>query len=351
MQSLEQRRERPDPGSRRERLERLRLTAQWQTRPHSRLTDTELTRAIRHAERQQAEHHAAADRPASNSPSGNPRWPPATVRASPSSTPSCIGCASTRNARARWRRSSAAGNALRAQAGDAAERAAHKEFDAERTRWWQPGRREQLQAEAAADKALSERVARPGRRAGPPRRRTSAATRRPRRVATGPRRSWSAPKPATSRTGNAPTQADQHELARLRDRIASQDTAALDAGTRRDELLAEQQLRATMPEPQATLEHQLRTQAIQQQQLDQATPVLHSDLLDHSERTGPDRVSWAWSTDLHRSTSTAAWTQAGPSLWSIVHRCSVRPRRCTPAGCTGIRRVIAVVRAKCYCGR
>ncbi|MGQ0776312.1 MAG: AAA family ATPase [Pseudonocardiales bacterium] len=43
-------------------LERLRLTTQWQTRPHSRLTNTELTRAIRHAEQRQAEHHAAADR-------------------------------------------------------------------------------------------------------------------------------------------------------------------------------------------------------------------------------------------------------------------------------------------------
>lgn len=51
----------------------------------------------------------------------------------------------------RWRH-------LRTEAGDAAARATRAQFEADHTRWWQPGRREQLQTQAAADRALSERA-------------------------------------------------------------------------------------------------------------------------------------------------------------------------------------------------
>jgi hypothetical protein len=72
----------------------------------------------------------------------------------------------------------------------------------------------------------------------------------------------------------------------------SHDTAAVDAGTRRDELLAEQQLRTTMPDVQRGLEHQLRTVAIQRH-LAQAAPEpsIHAELdyLQRSVQTGVHR--------------------------------------------------------------
>jgi hypothetical protein len=81
---------------------------------------------------------------------------------------------------------------------------------------WQNSRQQHVLAEAAADRALADQAA---------------------------------------------AKADQAEQTQLRDRAAGHDTAAADSGTRRDELLAEQQLRTTMPDTQLALEHQLRTQA------------------------------------------------------------------------------------------
>lgn len=156
--------------------------------------------------------------------------------------------------------------AARTQAGDAAERATHKEFDAERTRWWQSGRRERLQAEATADKALSQRAGAQAdelaRHAAELQRQLGGPT-----VGRQAREHLERAEASYERDRHRAVQADQNDLARLGDRVTSQATAAIDAGTHRDELLAEQQLRATMPETQATLEHQLRTQAIEQQQL------------------------------------------------------------------------------------
>ncbi len=101
-------------------------------------------------------------------------------------------------------------------------------------------------------------------------------------------------------------EADQRDLDRLRDRAEGHDTAAFDASTRRKELLAEQQLRATMPEAQATLEHQLRTPAVGGQQVGepgtldhQLDPTrqadldfhhrsLHHDIHPDVDRGGPD---------------------------------------------------------------
>ena len=140
-------------------------------------------------------------------------------------------------------------HALNAQVGDAAERAAVKEFDAERTRWWQTGRQQQLQAEAAADRAfvdhtavkakeLAEHAAELQRQLGGPGQWQLARERAER----------------AERTYNHGREhaheADQAELAHLRHRAAGHDTAALDARTRHTELLAENQLRETMPDTQ-----------------------------------------------------------------------------------------------------
>ncbi|MGH3759874.1 MAG: hypothetical protein ACRDTB_19200 [Actinophytocola sp.] len=289
MQNLEQRRER-QVQEQRERLARLRMTTQWQTRPHGRLTETELTSSIRHAEQQQAAHREAAERTRERLAEREPaveagRGPRVTkldtelhrlrVNAERQGTVEAI--------QRRWQ-------AARTQAGDAAERAAHKEFDAERTRWWQTGRREQLQAEAAADQAASQRAADQAdelaRHAAELQRQLGGPT-----VWRHAQQHLERAEASNAQDRHRAHQADQSELAQLRDRVTSQDTAALDAGTRRDELLAEQQLRDTMPEVQATFEHQLRTDAIERQQLHgqgalerQLDQSLQMDL-DYQQRT------------------------------------------------------------------
>lgn len=85
------------------------------------------------------------------------------------------------------------------------------------------------------------------------------------------------------------------DLRLLGNRIANHDLAAKDVGTRHAELLAEQLLREAMPDPQRTLEHELRTEAVHQQHIDQAArerqveplvPSLQVDLeLDHPQRS------------------------------------------------------------------
>ncbi|TDV45342.1 MobF family relaxase [Actinophytocola oryzae] len=302
MQTLEQRRERQIQ----ERLERLRLEAQWQNRPHSRLTDTQLTHAIRDTERRQAREVAAAEQARRQLSEREQavaagRGPRVTqldselhrlrVNAERQGTLEEI--------ERRWQHA-------RTQAADAAERAARKEIDAERTRWWQPGRREQLQAEAAADRALQERahaeVAELARYAAELQQQLG-----------GPG-AWRQARPQLERAEATYVQdrqrahdTDQHELTRLGERIASYDTAALDAGTRREELLTERQLRDAMPDTQRTLERQLRIQETlkqRQQTLDHATlerqpepslqadveyhqRTLHTDIHQDIERGGP----------------------------------------------------------------
>lgn len=286
------------------RLERQRLAAQWQNRLHSRLTDTELAHAIRHAERQQTEHLAAAERArqqlAEREPAVEASRGPRVTRLDAELHRLRVNAerqGTVEEIERRW-------HALTRQAGDAAERATHKEFDAERTRWWQPGRREQLLAEAAADKAQSgqlqaqaDELARPAaelqRQLGGP-----GVWRQAREHAERAEASY-------QQDRHRAHEADQRELDRLRDRADSHDTAAVDASTRRDELLAEQQLRATMPEAQATLEHQLRSQAIDHQraqeqaaferQVDQSAQAdldfhqrsLHADIHQDIDRGGP----------------------------------------------------------------
>jgi conjugative relaxase-like TrwC/TraI family protein len=267
----------------RQRLERLRDTARWQNRVHSRLTDTELGRAIRHTERQHADHLAAAERARTQYAEREPavaagRGPRVTelreqldhfrVNAERQGT--------VEQLERRWR-------ALNAQVGDAAERAAVKEFDAERTRWWQTGRQQQLRAEAAADRAFVEHTAAKAKELA------EHAAELQRQLG-GPGQ-WQLARERAERAERTydhgrehAHKADQAELAQLRDRAVGHDTAAADARTRHTELRAEQQLRAIMPDTQLALEHQLRTQAAEQQQLDhtesahQLARSLHPDL-------------------------------------------------------------------------
>ncbi len=269
-----------------QRLARLRDTARWQNRIHSRLTDTELGRAIRHAERQHADHRAAADRARTQY---TEREPAVAAGRGPRVT-------ELREQLDRLR-----GNAERqavieqlerhwhtavTEAGDATARAATAEFDAERTRWWQTGRQQQLQAQAAADRThaeqtrakadeLAHRAAELQHQLGGPGHWQLARERADRAERT------------YDRGRDIAHTADQADLAQLRDRAAGHDTAATDARTRHTELRAEQHHRDTMPDTQRALEHQLRTQTAQQQ-LDHTTTDHHLDRSLHPElQTGP----------------------------------------------------------------
>lgn len=305
MQTLEQRRERQIQDQL-ERLERLRLTSRWQARPHSRLTDTDLTRAIRHAERQQAEHQATAERLrqqlAEREPAVAAGHGPRVTQLDTELHRLRVNAerqGTVEEIERRWQQ-------LRVQAADAAERATHKQFTAERTRWWQPGRREQLQAEATADKVLSERLhaeaAELARPAGELQRQLGGPS------------AWRQARPQLERAEASYErdrehgfQADQNDLVRLRDRVTSQDTAAVDASIRRDELVAEQQLRAGMPESQRSLEHQLRTQAIEQQQLQEQATLERQR--EQSTQMDLDYHQRSIQADIHRGID-----RGGPSL-------------------------------------
>jgi conjugative relaxase-like TrwC/TraI family protein len=240
-----------------QQLERQRLVAQWQNRPHSRLTDTELTRAIRHAEQKHAEHQTAADRArhqfAEREPAVAAGHGPRVAELDAELHRLRVNAerqGTLDEIQRRWQ-------LARTQAGDAAERAARKEIEAEHTRWWQPGRREQLQAEATADRALQQRA-------------HAEATELARYAAElqhelGGPGTWRQARQQLERAETSyeldrqrAHDADERELSRMRDRIAGHDTAARDAGSRHDELLAEQQLRTDMPEAQRTVERQLR---------------------------------------------------------------------------------------------
>jgi conjugative relaxase-like TrwC/TraI family protein len=270
-----------------QQLERLRLTAQWQTRPHSRLTDAELSMEIRRADRQHAEHHAVAEDArrelAEREPAVAAGHGPRVTRLDAEVHRLRVNAERQGTLEAierRW-------YAVRDAAGDAAARAASKEFDTERTRWWQSGRREQLQAEAAAEKALAEQAqaeaAELARHAAELQQQLDgpAAWRQAREQAEHTQATYEQDRQRAQQT-------DQDELTRMRERITGRDTAAADAGTRRDELLAEQQLRAAMPETQGTLEHQLRTRALDDQQLTalqhQAQQSIQPDL-DYQQRS------------------------------------------------------------------
>ncbi|TCO46426.1 conjugative relaxase-like TrwC/TraI family protein [Actinocrispum wychmicini] len=283
LQSLQQYREQQTH----QHQERLRLTAQWQARSHSRLTDAELSLAIRRADRRHAEHLAAAEdarqQLAEREPAVTAGHGPGITQLEAEVHRLRVNAERQGTLQAiehRW-------YAARDAAGDAAVRAFDKERDAERTRWWQSGRREQLQAEAAAEKALAEQA----RAEAAELARHAAELQQQLGGPTAWRQARERAERAEASYGQdwqRAHQADQDELNQLRDHITSSDTAAVDAGVRRDELLAEQQLRAVMPEAQATLEHQLRTGAIEHQRLTALQRQVHQSIqadFDYQQRS------------------------------------------------------------------
>jgi hypothetical protein len=291
----------------RQRLARLRDTAAWQNRVHSRLSDTELGRAIRHAERQRAEHLAAADRARTRYAEQEPavaagRGPRVTELGEQLDRhrSNAEHQTTVEQIEHRW-------HAAVTQAGDAAARAAISEFDAERTRWWQTGRHQQLQAQAAADRALADQA-------------TAKADELAKHAAQlkhqlgGPGH-WQLARERAHRAEHTydrardiAHKADQAELTRLRDRAAGHDTAAADARTRHTELLAEHHLRTTMPAEQLALEHQLRAQAAEQQPLDHTTSAHQLDRTVH-----PD-LHPEFSHEVHRHIEQDINRDAGPGL-------------------------------------
>jgi len=93
-------------------------------------------------------------------------------------------------------------------------------------------------------------------------------------------------------------QVDRDDLTRLRDRIDSHEVAAADAGTRREELMAEQQLRATIPEAQAAVKDQLRTHAIEHQRAQ--APAAHERHVDRALHMDLGYDQRAREADMHR---------------------------------------------------
>ncbi|MFC5102251.1 hypothetical protein [Kibdelosporangium philippinense] len=206
---------------------------------HARFADSDLARAICHAQQRQADHQAAADRarqqlaqrePAVTAGRG-PRvaWLYAElhrlrVNAELQGTIEAL--------ERRWQDSMT-------QIGEAAEQAADKQSEAERTRWWQPGRRERLQAEATAHQARVERAqteaADLARHAADLQQQLGGP-----QVWRQARLQAERAEASYARDRERAHEDDQHDLTLLRDRAASHETAAFDAGTRGDELLAEQ---------------------------------------------------------------------------------------------------------------
>jgi hypothetical protein len=252
----------------RQALDRLRWTAQWQARPHSRLTDIQLGHGIADAQARQAHEHTAAEQARQQLAEQQ-----AAVAAGTGPRAQRVDAELHRlrrdaelheqaeQARRRWQ-------AVHTDATMADARATGKEFAAERTRWWQGRRRDRLHAEAADEQARAEQArtqarelagqaARLDQQIGGPAGSRMARLHLERAEATYPQNRREA------------HQADQAGLRLLRDRIESHDTAATDAGTHSDHLGAEQALRAAMPGPQHTLEHELREQWITQQQAEQ----------------------------------------------------------------------------------
>ncbi|MFC4859505.1 MobF family relaxase [Actinophytocola glycyrrhizae] len=258
-----------------ERIQRLQWAQAWQARPHSRLTDTALNRAHRAAGDHAAREQAAADKTRRELAAREPdvtagRGPRVTeldtrmhqlrVNAERQATVEAL--------EARWRQ------ALE-RAGDAAEQATHKEFDAERTSWWQSSKRDQLTAEAAAQREV-----------------VAATTKETNELAShaaeikhqlGGPRMWSQARDLAERAEatyerdrDQALTADRRDLTRLERVAETHETNALKAAARHTELTAERDLRDTMPQPQHTFENELRAE---QRQLDQV-PELQQRLAD-----------------------------------------------------------------------
>lgn len=246
--------------------DRERLRAQWQTRPHGRLSDQQLTRAISDAGQRQTRQRAAADTArrqiAEREPAVAAGRGPRVARLDAERDRLRQRAEVQRRAEdieRRW-------HAVVERAGDAAERQAHAQFDAERTRRWQSGKRERLTAEAAEHRAevhraqqeakeLARQAAELQQELGGPTVWRLAREQAERAEATYPEDHREAQRQ------------DETDLTRAQQHIARLDRAAAEAGTHADELTAEQQLRHAMPQSQRIAEKVWRIEVNKQDML------------------------------------------------------------------------------------
>jgi hypothetical protein len=256
-----------------QRIQRLQWTQAWQARPHSRLTDTALDRAHNDAERRAVREQAAADKARRELAA---REPDATAGRGPRVTEldtrihqlrvNAERQATVEALQRRWHQ-------VVEQVGDTAAQATQKEHEADRTSWWQPGKRDQRQAEAAA---LREAAGKASKEANE----LADHTAEIQRQLGGPRvwqqaRDLAERAEATyDRDREQALAADRRDLTRLDRAAETHEAKALDAASRHIELAAERDLRDTMPQPQHTLENQLRAE---HHQLDR-TPDLQQRL-------------------------------------------------------------------------
>jgi hypothetical protein len=263
----EQARQQRDAARARQAPERdrelVRRRAEWQARPHGRLTDKQLSTAVGEAEQRQAKERAAAEQArrevAEREPAVAAGRGPEVARLDAERDRLRQRAQVQSRAEDIQRRWQAVVN----RAGDAAERQAHAEIDAERTRRWQYGKRDRLTAEAAAHRAevqraqdeakeLARQAAELQQELGGPKVWRLAAEQAERAEARYPQDRREAQRE------------DETALTRAQERVARLDCAAAEAGTHRDELIAEQQLRDALPQTHRITEGLWRLEAHRQ---------------------------------------------------------------------------------------
>ncbi|MFL6140422.1 MAG: MobF family relaxase [Labedaea sp.] len=261
------RRPRSEVGNEAREAERLRLRAQWEARPHARLSNNQLAQAIGEAEQSQARAVAAAEQARHEL---TKREPAVTAGHGPRVLLLDTELDRVRHRAALQDQTEQTVHRWRA-ARDLTERAGRRAVDskiaAEESRWWQPGRRDRLRAEAAAERAVADRAHTEAVEldrliGGLQEQLGGRGWDRAREQAQAQRAEAAYPQDR-----DRAQRADEAELGGVRDRISSQQSIALDAGSRRDELLAEQQLRGSMPQPQRIAESAWRVEATQAEQL------------------------------------------------------------------------------------
>lgn len=267
--------------------DRARLRAEWEARPHGRLTDSHLAKAISDAEQRQHRERAAADTArrevGEREPAVAAGRGPRLARLDAERDRLRQRAEVQRRAEGierRWR-------AVTERAGDAAERQAHAEFDAERTRRWQSGKRERLTAEAATHRAEVQRAQDESKELARQAAELQQELGGPTvwRLAREQAERADARYPEDRREAQ---RADEADLSRAQERVAGLDRTVAEVGSRRDELIAEQQLRDAMPQSQRMAEkmwrievHKLETvRAVEQAAEVEAEPDLAGPEVD-----------------------------------------------------------------------
>jgi hypothetical protein len=240
--------------------DRSRLRAEWEARPHGRLSDSQLAKAIGDAEHRQTRERAAAERARREIGEREPAMAagrgPHVARLDAERDRLRQRAEVQRRAEdieRRWR-------TVTERAADAAERVALAEFDAERTRRWQSGKRERLTAEAATHRAELQRAQDEAKELA----RQAAELQQDLGGPTVWRSAREQAEQAEQADATYPEdrreaqREDEADLTRAQERVARLDRVAAEAGTLRDELTAEQQLRESMPQPQRMAEKMWR---------------------------------------------------------------------------------------------